>query len=153
MSGLTQPGGTSVTLPNGCKLEAGGRVRRITPSATPSPGSSGKQGATPHPRHVVGGVLGVAVMLAMIVKLMVIAAVVNDILSSAHEGVWTYLCAYGVVGLFAGIAMRWTSWWIFGLGPVLRPELYGAVGFWLIRLGVAVAAVGYAGYLVTRYVF
>ena len=58
----------------------------------------------------------------------------------------------GVVGVFVGFAMRWTSW-TFGLSQVLYPELYEQVGFWLVGLGIAVASVGYLGYLITHYLF
>jgi uncharacterized membrane protein len=60
--------------------------------------------------------------------------------------------AYGAVGVFVGFAMRWTSW-TFGLSQVLYPELYEQVGFWLVRLGIVVASVGYLGYLITHYLF
>jgi hypothetical protein len=48
--------------------------------------------------------------------------------------------------------MRWTAW-SFGLSQVLYPELYEVVGPWLIALGVAMASIGYAGYLVSHYLF
>jgi hypothetical protein len=131
---------------------SGGPIAETGFEPIPAPLSPGKRSGAPHPLHVVGGVGGVAVVLAMIVKLLFIASLVNEMLSMAHEGVWTYMCAYGVVGVFVGCAMRWTSW-MFGLGQVLRPELYEAVGSWLVGLGVAIAAIGYLGYLVTHYVF
>jgi len=48
--------------------------------------------------------------------------------------------------------MRWTSW-RFGLSQVRCPELYEEVRFWLVRLGIAIASVGYLGYLITHYLF
>ncbi len=88
----------------------------------------------------------------MILKMFLIGWLVNTDLFAAHAGVWTYMCAYGAVGVFVGFAMRWTSW-TFGLSQVLYPELYEEVGFWLVRLGIAVASVGYLGYLITHYLF
>jgi hypothetical protein len=102
--------------------------------------------------HVAGGVVGVSVVLVLLVKLVVIVVLVNGILSEAHLGAWTSVCAYGVVGLFVGFAMRWTVW-TFGLSQVLRPGLYEAVGSWLLRLGFAIASIGYLGYATTHYLF
>jgi hypothetical protein len=134
------------------EAEDRGPSGEISPELTRGAAPSGMRRETAHPLDVASGVGGVAVVLAMILKLYLIGWLVNTDLSAAHAGVWTYMCAYGVVGVFVGLAMRWTSW-TFGLSQVLYPELYGQVGFWLFRLGIAVASVGYLGYLITHYLF
>ncbi len=99
------------------------------------------------------GAMGVAVALVGIVmKILVFIWLVNIDLAVTHAGVWTYALVYGLVAMFAGFAMRWTSW-SFGLLQVLYNQLYEEVGSCLIRLGTALSFVAGAGILVVHYLF
>lgn len=97
--------------------------------------------------HVLGLVVVVAFGLTKLVTFLVIAHV--D-LAAAHAGIATDVLAYGVVLLFSGFMMRWTSWG-FGLGQVLRPDLYDDIGWWLLRLGTALGLIGSLAVIAIEY--
>lgn len=62
-------------------------------------------------------------------------------LGAAHATFAIDVFVYGLVFLAAGFTMRWTAWG-FGLGQVLKPELYDEIGLWLIRLGTVMSLAG-----------
>jgi hypothetical protein len=89
----------------------------------------------------------VALGLTKVVVFLVVARV--D-LAAAHAGIATDLVAYGLVLLLSGFTMRWTAWG-FGLGQVLRPDLYDDIGLWLLWLGAALSLIGSVAVVAIEY--
>ena len=97
--------------------------------------------------HLIGLIVVLALGLSKLVGLLVVAHI--D-LAAAHAGIATGVLVYGVVLLFCGFAMRWTAWG-FGLGQVLRPDLYDEIGLWLLRLGTALSFIGSLAVIAINY--
>jgi hypothetical protein len=81
------------------------------------------------------------VFVAVFTKLVALFALADIDLAAAHAGLATDLVVYGIVLMFAGFMMRWTTW-DFGLGQVLWPDVYEEIGLWLLRLGIAMSFIG-----------
>lgn len=109
-------------------------------------------GGRPHHHpHVLACSATVLVALAIALKALFIFSFVGSLLDAAKAGVFTSVMVYGVVTAVLGFFMRWTSWGL-GLSHVLRPDLYEGVGYWLVRVGLAVGCLGAVGVMFLRYV-
>jgi len=102
----------------------------------------------PHGR-LLGAVLIAALALG-VTKLILLLGLVQSLLSAADAGFATDVLVYGLVLLFAGFMMRWTTW-AYGLAQVLWPDLYEEIGLWLLRLGVAMSFAGAVAIIVIEY--
>jgi hypothetical protein len=95
--------------------------------------------------------LALIVVIALgLTKVLLLLVIVHIDLAAAHAGVATGALAYGVVLVFSGFAMRWTAW-DFGLGQVLKPDLFDEIGLWLLRLGVALSLIGSIAVIAVEY--
>lgn len=95
----------------------------------------------------LGAIIAASAGLA---KVAVFLAIAHIDVGATHAGIATVLFVFGVVLLFCGFTMRWTSW-DFGLAQVLYPDLYDELGLWLLRIGVVMACFGAIAVIALEY--